>query len=80
MNGVSSKVAAGGVAGALSIVLVWVASLFGLIIPDFVAQAFTVLISVAVAYIVPETRAIPLESAQIKQVVSENKDKEPTSL
>lgn len=78
MNGVSSKVAAGGAAGALSIVLVWIASLFGLVIPDFVAQALTVLISVVVGWVVPETRSIPLEQVEIKQVVAESK--EPSSL
>lgn len=77
MNGISSKVAAGGLAGALSIILVWLASLFGLVIPDFVGQAFTVVISVLVGFLTPETRSIPLSEATIKQVVVANPDDEP---
>lgn len=71
MNGVSSKVAAGGAAGALSIIIVWIASLFGLVIPDFVGQSFTVLLSLVVGYLVPETRSIPLGEAEIQQVIAQ---------
>lgn len=47
----TSKVIAGGAAGAVSIVLVWVAGLFGLEVPAEVASAVTVLLSSAAAYI-----------------------------
>lgn len=47
----TSKVVAGGAAGAVSIILVWAASLFGLEVPEYVAQAFTVLLSTAAAYL-----------------------------
>lgn len=44
------KVVAGGVAGALTIVLVWVAGQFGVDVPPEVASAFTVLVSFAAGY------------------------------
>lgn len=47
---VHPKVAAGGIAGAASIVVVYVASLFGLDVPDYVAQAVTVLFAGLAGY------------------------------
>lgn len=46
----TSKVFAGGAAGAVSIILVYVAGLFGLAVPAEVASAFTVLLSFAASY------------------------------
>jgi hypothetical protein len=56
----SKKVAAGGVAGALTVVLVWVINTFMLTnqaqqIPGEVASAITTIFSFAVAYFVPES-------------------------
>lgn len=45
------KVAAGGAAGAVTVVLVWVAEMFGLEVPAEVASAVTVLISTAAGYL-----------------------------
>lgn len=45
------KVVAGGVAGALVVLLVWVASLFGLEVPDYVALAAVVVIGSGAAYL-----------------------------
>lgn len=45
------KVIAGGAAGAASIVIVYVAGLFGLDVPAEVASALTVLLSTATAYL-----------------------------
>lgn len=45
------KVVAGGVAGALTIVLVWLAGQFGVDVPAEVASAFTVLVSFAAGYL-----------------------------
>jgi hypothetical protein len=45
------KVVAGGVAGALVVVLVWVANLLGLDVPDYVALAAVVVISSGAAYV-----------------------------
>lgn len=45
------KVAAGGAAGAVTIVLVYLASLAGLDVPPEVASAFTVLVSFGAAYL-----------------------------
>lgn len=47
----TSKVAAGGAAGSLSIVLVWLAGMAGLDITPEVAAAFTVLLSTGAAYL-----------------------------
>lgn len=46
-----NKVWAGGAAGAASVILVYVAGLFGLAVPAEVASAFTVLLSFAAAYL-----------------------------
>jgi hypothetical protein len=45
------KVAAAGTAGAATIILVWIASLFGLDVPEYVATAIGVLIAVAAGYL-----------------------------
>lgn len=44
------KVAAGGAAGAVTVVLVWVAGMFDIAVPPEVASAATVLISSGVSY------------------------------
>jgi putative flippase GtrA len=48
------KVAAGGIAGAVTVIVVWVASLADVDVPPEVASAFTTLISVAVGYFVKD--------------------------
>ena len=45
------KVVAGGIAGAFTIVLVWVAGMLGVDVPAEVASAFTVLVSFAAGYL-----------------------------
>lgn len=45
------KVAAGGAAGALTVLLIWVASLFGVDVPPEAASAFTVLVSTGAGYL-----------------------------
>lgn len=52
----NTKVIAGGAAGALVSVLVWVVSLFGLDIPAEVAGALVVLVTFATSYFVPESK------------------------
>lgn len=49
------KVAAGSVAGAVTVILVWVASLSGLDVPAYVAAAVTLLLTAAAAYIMPDS-------------------------
>lgn len=46
----TAKVISGGVAGALTTVAVWGASLVGLDVPGYVAAAVTVIITAAAAY------------------------------
>ena len=45
------KVAASGVAGAFTIIVVYAAKLAGLDVPDYVAQAFTVLVAGCAGYL-----------------------------
>ncbi len=48
------KVATGGIAGALGIIGVWVAGLFGLEVPPEVAAAAVTVLAFAASYIIPE--------------------------
>lgn len=50
----TTKVAAGGVAGALTILVVWILGLLHVTVPPEVASALTVVISFATSYIVRE--------------------------
>lgn len=45
------KVIAGGAAGAVTVMAVWIAGMFGLDVPAEVASAFTVLVSFAASYL-----------------------------
>jgi hypothetical protein len=51
MDTIHPKVAAAGVAGAISIVIVWVANLFGIDVPAEVAAAFTTILATAAGFI-----------------------------
>lgn len=51
MKNVHPKVAASGVAGAVTILLVYVAALLGLDVPPEVSSAFTVVVSAAAGYV-----------------------------
>jgi len=44
------KVAAAGISGAVALIIVWVAGLFGLDVPPEVAAAFTVILAFVAAY------------------------------
>jgi biotin transporter BioY len=48
---VNPKVAATGVAGSVTILLVWVAGMVGIPVPAEVASAFTVLVGFAAGYL-----------------------------
>lgn len=51
----SRKVTTGGLAGALSVIIVWAVEEFGgVTIPAEIASAFTVIATAVVAYLVPE--------------------------
>lgn len=51
MSKINPKVQAAGWAGAVTILLVWVAGMFGLEVPPEVASAFTVLVGTAAGYL-----------------------------
>lgn len=48
------KVAAGGAAGAASILIVWLLSMFGVEVPSEAAAALATLLGFAAAYMVPD--------------------------
>lgn len=50
----TAKVTVGSLAGAVAVVLVWVASLAGLDVPPEVAAALTLIIGGVAAYLMPE--------------------------
>ena len=50
----TAKVTSGTAAGAVTIVLVWIAGMIGIEVPPEVASAVTVLIGFGVAYLVPD--------------------------
>lgn len=55
----SAKVAAGGIGGSISVVVIWlVNTLFGIEIPSEVAAAFATVISFVSAYFVRSERAV----------------------
>jgi hypothetical protein len=45
------KVVAGGAAGSVTVMLVWIAGMYGIDVPPEVASAFTVLVSFAAGYL-----------------------------
>lgn len=51
---INPKIASAGIAGALTIVLMWVISLFGVHVPAEVASAVTIIIAFAVGYLRPQ--------------------------
>ncbi len=59
----STKVAGGGIAGALVVVVVWILGLLHLAVPPEVASALTVIISAATSYFVRERVPVPASSA-----------------
>lgn len=52
----TQKVAAAGIGGSLSIVLIYVVGLFGLDLPPEVASAVTAIVSFAAGYVTPEVK------------------------
>jgi putative flippase GtrA len=50
----TTKVAAGGVAGALTVLVVWILGLFHVTVPPEVASALTVMISFISSYLVKQ--------------------------
>lgn len=70
MNGISTKIGVGALAGALVSILVWVVSLFGLDIPAEQATALVVIVTAVAGYITPEKAAIKAEDAVIEQVIT----------
>lgn len=63
-NAPTAKVAATTVAGAVTLVLVWIAGMLGLEVPPEVSSAVTLLIAAAAGYLTPSrTTTVPVEEA-----------------
>lgn len=58
------KMAAAGVSGALALVIVWVAGMFGVEVPPEVAAAATVIISFAAGYLKRDTSSPSRHAAE----------------
>lgn len=58
----TTKVAAGGVAGALTVLVVWILGLLHVAVPPEAASALTVIISFASSYLVRERVAVAAEN------------------
>ncbi len=54
MKSIERKVGAGGLAGALSVILVWIISEVGADIPGEVASAITTVLTFVTAWVVPD--------------------------
>jgi hypothetical protein len=54
----TNKVAAAGIGGSVSVVLVWLAGMFGIEVPPEVAAAATTIISFFSGYLVREKRVV----------------------
>jgi len=59
------KVATGALAGALSIIIIWILGQFHIVIPPEVASAFTTVFSALASYIAPKSDPTPEQVAQI---------------
>lgn len=59
----NAKVQAAGAAGAVTTLLVWVASLFGVDVPPEAAAAATTLFATLAGYLKPETAPPPKEGS-----------------
>lgn len=53
---IETKVTAAGAAGSAVVVLVWVASLFGVAMPELVAESIVALAAFGAGYLAPHTR------------------------
>ncbi len=61
------KVATGALAGAVSVIVVWIISKFGLEVPPEMASAFTTVISAVSMYFAPRSDPTPDQIAKILQ-------------
>ncbi len=55
MNGLTPKVATGALAGAVSVILVWIITKCGIEVPPEIASAFTTVISALAGYFAPRS-------------------------
>ncbi len=55
MNGLTPKVATGALAGAVSVILVWIITKFGIDVPPEIASAFTTVVSALSSYFAPRS-------------------------
>ncbi len=61
------KVATGALAGAVSVIVVWIVNKFGVEVPPEIASAFTTVISAGAAWFAPRSDATPEQVVDILQ-------------
>ena len=59
------KVATGALAGAVSIIIVWILGQFHIVVPPEVSSAFTIVVSTASSYFAPRSEPSPEQVATI---------------
>lgn len=77
MNIFTPKAASSGVAGSVSVILIWVlSSICHITIPPEIASAFTVVISFGVAAFAPHSQPTP---EQVTKILQDNPSDKPTT-
>ncbi len=67
MQGLTPKVATGALAGAVSVILVWIITKFGIEVPPEIASAFTTVVSAASSWFAPRSDPTPEDVTKILQ-------------
>ncbi|MGH3723092.1 MAG: hypothetical protein ACRDUS_03055 [Mycobacterium sp.] len=73
----SAKVAAGGVAGAITVILLFVLGLFDVVVPGEVGSAITVIITSMTSYLVREQVALERVGGDVAEAASPATDRVP---
>ncbi len=67
MQGLTPKVATGALAGAVSVILVWIITKCGIEVPPEIASAFTTVVSAASSWFAPRSDPTPEDVTKILQ-------------
>ncbi len=74
MTSLTPKVATGALAGAVSVIVVWIISKFGMDVPPEIASAFTTVISAGSSYFAPRSDPTPDQVVSILQKHAQQQD------
>ncbi len=75
-NSLTPKVATGALAGAVSVIVVWIITQFGVTIPPEIASAFTTVISACSAYFAPRSEPT---SEDVTKILKTHSDQQQAS-